>query len=246
MNIENNNDIQKIFNGENLINFLEIKGVQKIFNEGKDNQSIALKGIDLSISQEEFIVISGPSGSGKSTLLNIIGGLDDATKGSVILDETEITTLSENSLALFRREHIGFVFQSYNLVPVLTVKENIEYVMKLLGYSQKQCDDRVLEVARELDIDAYLNKLPDHLSGGQQQRVAVARAVASKPKLILADEPTANLDSVNGEKLMELMEKLNKDEKITIIFSSHDPMVISKARRSIVLKDGLIFEDIVR
>ena len=246
MNTENNNDIQKIFNGENLINFLEIKGVQKIFNEGKDNQSIALKGIDLSISQEEFIVISGPSGSGKSTLLNIIGGLDDATKGSVILDETEITTLSENNLALFRREHIGFVFQSYNLVPVLTVKENIEYVMKLLGYSQKQCDDRVLEVAKELDIDAYLDKLPDHLSGGQQQRVAVARAVASKPKLILADEPTANLDSVNGEKLMELMEKLNKDEKITIIFSSHDPMVISKARRSIVLKDGLIFEDIVR
>ena len=228
------------------MNFLEIKNIQKIFNEGKDNQSIALKGIDLSISQKEFIVISGPSGSGKSTLLNIIGGLDDATKGSVILEESEITTLSENSLALFRREHIGFVFQSYNLVPVLTVKENIEYVMKLLGYSQKQCDDRVLEVARELDIDAYLNKLPDHLSGGQQQRVAVARAVASKPKLILADEPTANLDSVNGEKLMELMEKLNSDEKITIIFSSHDPMVISKARRSIVLKDGLIFEDIVR
>lgn len=228
------------------MNFLEIKNIQKIFNEGKDNQSIALKGIDLSISQKEFIVISGPSGSGKSTLLNIIGGLDNATKGSVILEESEITTLSENSLALFRREHIGFVFQSYNLVPVLTVKENIEYVMKLLGYSQKQCDDRVLEVARELDIDAYLNKLPDHLSGGQQQRVAVARAVASKPKLILADEPTANLDSVNGEKLMELMEKLNKDEKITIIFSSHDPMVISKARRSIVLKDGLIFEDIVR
>ena len=228
------------------MNFLEIKNIQKIFNEGKDNQSIALKGIDLSISQKEFIVISGPSGSGKSTLLNIIGGLDNATKGSVILEESEITTLSENSLALFRREHIGFVFQSYNLVPVLTVKENIEYVMKLLGYSQKQCDDRVLEVARELDIDAYLDKLPDHLSGGQQQRVAVARAVASKPKLILADEPTANLDSVNGEKLMELMEKLNSDEKITIIFSSHDPMVISKARRSIVLKDGLIFEDIVR
>ena len=228
------------------MNFLEIKNIQKIFNEGKDNQSIALKGIDLSISQKELIVISGPSGSGKSTLLNIIGGLDNATKGSVILEESEITTLSENSLALFRREHIGFVFQSYNLVPVLTVKENIEYVMKLLGYSQKQCDDRVLEVARELDIDAYLNKLPDHLSGGQQQRVAVARAVASKPKLILADEPTANLDSVNGEKLMELMEKLNSDEKITIIFSSQEPMVISKPRRSIVLKDGLIFEDIVR
>lgn len=228
------------------MNFLEIKDVQKIFNEKKDNQSIALRDIDLSISQEEFIVISGPSGSGKSTLLNIIGGLDDATKGSVTLDKTEITTLDENNLALFRRENIGFVFQAYNLVPVLTVKENIEYVMKLLGYSQKQCDDRVLEVARELDIEEYLYKLPDHLSGGQQQRVAVARAVASKPKLILADEPTANLDSKNGEKLMALMEKLNKDEKITIIFSSHDPMVISKARRSIVLKDGLVHEDIVR
>lgn len=228
------------------MNFLTIKDVQKIFNKGKESQSIALKGIDLSISKEEFIVISGPSGSGKSTLLNIIGGLDEATKGSVILEKTDITTLDENDLALFRRENIGFVFQAYNLVPVLTVRENIEYVMRLLGYSKKQCDDRVLEVARELDIEEYLDKLPDHLSGGQQQRVAVARAVASKPKLILADEPTANLDSKNAEKLMSMMEKLNKDEKVTIIFSSHDPMVIAKARRSIILKDGLIFEDNVR
>jgi len=228
------------------MNFLEIKGVQKIFNKGKESESIALKEIDLSISQEEFIVISGPSGSGKSTLLNIIGGLDSSTKGSVTLDEIDITTLDENNLALFRRENIGFVFQSYNLLPVLTVKENIEYVMRLLGYSQKECDARVLEVARELEIDDYLNKFPDHLSGGQQQRVAVARAVASKPKLILADEPTANLDSKNADNLMAMMEKLNKDEKVTIIFSSHDPMVIAKARRSIVLKDGLIYEDRIR
>lgn len=228
------------------MNFLNINGVKKIFNEGKENQSIALKGVDLTIDKEEFIVISGPSGSGKSTLLNIIGGLDSSSGGSVTLDGVEITALNENALALFRRENIGFVFQAYNLIPVLTVKENIEYVMRLMGFSQSECDARVLEVAKELDIDAYLDKLPDHLSGGQQQRVAVARAVASKPKLILADEPTANLDSKNGEKLMALMQKLNKDEKVTIIFSSHDPMVIAKARRSIVLKDGLIFEDSVR
>lgn len=226
--------------------FLNISGIKKVFHEGSESESNALRSIDLAIGKEEFIVISGPSGSGKSTLLNIIGGLDTPSEGSVELDGTFITSLDENELALFRRENIGFVFQAYNLIPVLNVKENIEYVMRLLGYSQNECDARVLEVARELDIDAYLNKLPDHLSGGQQQRVAVARAVASKPKLILADEPTANLDTANGEKLMELMRRLNEEEKVTIIFSSHDPMVIQKARRSIVLRDGKILEDIKR
>ncbi|MFY9142003.1 ABC transporter ATP-binding protein [Sulfuricurvum sp.] len=226
--------------------FLNISGIKKVFHEGSESESNALRSIDLAIGKEEFIVISGPSGSGKSTLLNIIGGLDTPSEGSVELDGTLITSLDENELALFRRENIGFVFQAYNLIPVLNVKENIEYVMRLLGYSQNECDARALEVARELDIDAYLNKLPDHLSGGQQQRVAVARAVASKPKLILADEPTANLDTANGEKLMELMRRLNEEEKVTIIFSSHDPMVIQKARRSIVLRDGKILEDIKR
>ncbi len=228
------------------MNFLTIQHVKKVFNEGSESESFALRGIDLAIGKEEFIVISGPSGSGKSTLLNIIGGLDTPSVGSVELEGTVITSLSENDLALFRRQNIGFVFQAYNLIPVLTVKENIEYVMRLMGTGQSECDARVLEVARELDIDAYLNKLPDHLSGGQQQRVAVARAVASKPKLILADEPTANLDTANGEKLMELMRRLNEEEKVTIIFSSHDPMVISKARRSIVLRDGEIIEDTLR
>lgn len=228
------------------MNFLTITGLKKVFNEGSESQSTALKGVDLSIGKEEFIVISGPSGSGKSTLLNIIGGLDSPSAGSVDLEGTQITDLGENDLAVFRREHIGFVFQAYNLIPVLSVRENIEYVMRLLGYTQSECDKRVLEVAKELDIDAYLDKLPDHLSGGQQQRVAVARAVASKPKLILADEPTANLDTKNGEKLMELMRRLNADEKVTIIFSSHDPMVISKARRSIILRDGEIVEDTLR
>ncbi|WP_424191091.1 ABC transporter ATP-binding protein [Sulfuricurvum sp.] len=229
-----------------MMNFLTLKHITKVFNPLSESESTALRGIDLSIGKEEFIVISGPSGSGKSTLLNIIGGLDTPSEGSVELEGTAITELGENDLARFRRENIGFVFQAYNLIPVLTVKENIEYVMRLMGMPQSQCDARVLEVARELDIDAYLNKLPDHLSGGQQQRVAVARAVASKPKLILADEPTANLDTLNGEKLMELMRRLNEEEKVTIIFSSHDPLVIQKARRSIVLRDGEIIEDITR
>lgn len=229
-----------------MIDFLKITNLKKLFNEGSESESSALKSVNLSIAKEEFIVISGPSGSGKSTLLNIIGGLDSPSDGNVELEGTQITQLGENELALFRREHIGFVFQAYNLIPVLTVKENIEYVMRLSGFSQSECDARVMEVAKELDIDTYLDKLPDHLSGGQQQRVAVARAVASKPKLILADEPTANLDTKNGEKLMELMRRLNEEEKITIIFSSHDPMVISKARRSIVLRDGEVVEDSVR
>lgn len=228
------------------MNFLTVHNIKKVFHEGSESESNALKGIDLVIGKEEFIVISGPSGSGKSTLLNIIGGLDAPSEGSVELEGTVITALEENELALFRRENIGFVFQAYNLIPVLSVKENIEYVMRLMGTPQSECDARVLEVARELDIDEYLHKLPDHLSGGQQQRVAVARAVASKPKLILADEPTANLDTANGEKLMELMRRLNIEEKVTIIFSSHDPMVISKARRSIVLRDGEIIEDALR
>lgn len=228
------------------MNFLTVSNITKVFNEGGENQSNALRGIDLSIAKEEFIVISGPSGSGKTTLLNIIGGLDAPTGGSVDLEGTVITALDESDLALFRREHIGFVFQAYNLIPVLTVRENISYVMRLLGHTKSECDARVLEVAGELDIAEHLDKFPDHLSGGQQQRVAVARAVAGKPRLILADEPTANLDSANGEKLMELMRRLNQEEKVTIIFSSHDPLVIEKARRSIVLRDGVIIKDTLR
>lgn len=223
--------------------FLSINNIVKTFNVSSDVEVKALRGVTLEIAKEEFTVISGPSGSGKSTLLNIIGGLDSATYGEIILEDANITKLGERALAEFRRDHIGFIFQAYNLIPVLTVKENIEYIMKLQGRSQAECDERVNELARELDIEPLLNKLPDHISGGQQQRVAVARAVASKPKLILADEPTANLDSVNSEKLMELMRKLNENEKITIIFSSHDPAVINKAKRLIILKDGSIIGD---
>ncbi len=223
--------------------FLEVNKVKKVFNPGEDIEVIGLHDITLYIDEGEFVVISGPSGSGKTTLLNIIGGLDAPTSGSVALEEHVITGLSEKKLSALRRDHIGFVFQAYNLIPVLTARDNIEYVMRLQGKSQDQCRERTEEIATKLGIMEYLEKLPNHLSGGQQQRVAVARAVAPKPQLILADEPTANLDSKSAENLMDMMQQLNEDEGITIIFSSHDPLVIGKARHSIVLRDGRIYNE---
>ena len=223
--------------------FIEIKNITKIFNPNTDIEVVGLRDINLEFDQGEFVVLSGPSGSGKTTLLNLIGGLDSSTEGEVILDNVNISRLDEDKLSNERRDNIGFVFQAYNLVPVLTARENIEYIMRLRGFSQQQCDKRVNEVVKKLDIEDILNKLPSHMSGGQQQRVAVARAVASKPKLILADEPTANLDSVSANELMDMMERLNKEENITIIFSSHDPMVIAKAKRSIILKDGKVLQN---
>lgn len=223
-----------------MVDFLEIKQICKTFSPNREVKTIALENINLNIKQGAFVVLSGPSGSGKTTLLNIIGGLEDATSGEIILTGQQLTGLSEVELSKIRRDHIGFVFQAYNLISVLTVKENIEYIMKLQGCSQKACDERSLEVADKLGIDDLFNKLPNQLSGGQQQRVAVARAVAATPKLILADEPTANLDSKSAASLMDMMEQLNREEGVTIIFSSHDPMVIKKARHSIILKDGKV------
>lgn len=220
--------------------FLEIKHINKTFNPGTEVEVVALRDVNLDIDRGGFVVLSGPSGSGKTTLLNIIGGLDTATSGEVILDGRLLTGLSEARFSRIRRDHIGFIFQAYNLIPVLTAGENIEYVMKLQGRSQQECDRRSMEVAQKLGIETLLTKLPNQLSGGQQQRVAVARAVAATPKLILADEPTANLDSKSAASLMDMMERLNKDEGVTIIFSSHDPMVIAKARHSILLKDGKV------
>lgn len=219
-------------------NFLEIKQINKTFQPNKEVEVVALRDVNLDIERGGFVVLSGPSGSGKTTLLNIIGGLDDATSGEVFLDGQLLTGMSERALSETRRDHIGFVFQAYNLIPVLTAKENIEYVMNLQGRSQQECNERSLEVAQKLGIDALLGKLPNQLSGGQQQRVAVARAVAATPKLILADEPTANLDSKTAASLMDMMQRLNEDEGVTIIFSSHDPLVIGKAKHSVVLKDG--------
>jgi putative ABC transport system ATP-binding protein len=220
--------------------FLKIQNVKKVFNENTPLEVTVLHDINIELTKGEFVVLWGPSGSGKTTLLNLIGGLDSVSDGRITLDGFEISHKKENELCDERRDNIGFVFQSYNLIAVFSARENIEYVMKLQGYTQEQCNKRVNEIAKKLDIEEYLDKLPNKLSGGQQQRVAVARAVASKPKLILADEPTANLDSVSACELMDMMEKLNEEENITIVFSSHDPMVINKAKRSIKLKDGAV------
>lgn len=223
--------------------FLEVKQISKTFRPDKEVEVVALRNINLLIDQGDFAVLSGPSGSGKTTLLNIIGCLDDSTEGEVRLAGQLLTGLAEKELSLIRRDRIGFVFQAYNLIPVLTARENIEYIMKLQGRGRQECDMRCREVAEKLGIEELLDKLPNQLSGGQQQRVAVARAVAATPQLILADEPTANLDSRTAASLMDMMERLNEDEGVTIIFSSHDPLVIAKARHSIVLRDGEVVAD---
>ena len=223
--------------------FLEVKNISKTFQPGRDVQVAALVNVTLSFNRGEFVVIHGPSGSGKTTLLNIMGGLDTPTAGDVVLDGEQVTGVPEKQLSRLRRDHIGFVFQAYNLIPVLTARENIEYVMQLQGRSRLECANRTRQVAAKLAIDKLLDKLPNQLSGGQQQRVAVARAVASSPKLILADEPTANLDSKTAAGLMDMMQAVNEDEGITIIFSSHDPLVIGKAKHSVLLRDGMVAAD---
>ncbi len=223
-----------------MSDFLKIQQINKTFQPDKDVKIEALQDININIEAGDFVVISGPSGSGKTTLLNIVGGLENATSGSVVLAGQHITGLPEKELSNIRRNLIGFIFQAYNLIPVLTVRENIEFIMKLQSMAQKTCDRCVMDIAKKLHIDDLLKKLPHQLSGGQQQRVAVARAVAAAPKLILADEPTANLDSQNAAILMDMLEHLNKQEGITIIFSSHDPLVIKRAKHSIVLKDGKV------
>ncbi len=223
--------------------FLTLTNVSKIFSQDKGLEVIGIQDIYLEVSEGEFVVISGPSGSGKTTLLNMIGALDQVTSGTINLEDICLTALSEKELSLIRRDNIGFVFQAYNLIPVLTARENIEYVMKLQGMTQEKCTRRTEEVAKILDIDTLLYKLPHQLSGGQQQRVAVARAVAARPKLILADEPTANLDSKSAENLIDMLQDLNICFGLTILFTSHDPMIISKAKRSIIMKDGQVIAD---
>ncbi|MGB0429898.1 MAG: ABC transporter ATP-binding protein [Bacteroidia bacterium] len=206
----------------------------------------AVNNVSIEIKQGEFTAIVGPSGSGKTTLLNIIGGLDRPTSGSIKVANTELNGMSENQLIDFRLHNIGFVFQSYNLIPVLTAKENTEFIMLLQNKSQKERDERVMKLLDEVGISEQANKRPGEMSGGQQQRVAVARALASKPKFVLADEPTANLDSKSTSNLLDLMAKLNKEENVTFLFSTHDQRVIDRARRVITLEDGKIISDETR
>lgn len=221
---------------------IEINNLTKIYNESE----VKVKAVDkvsLSFEQGEFAAIVGPSGSGKTTLLNLIGGLDKPTEGSIIVDGTNISGLSSSKLIDFRLRNIGFVFQAYNLIPVLTAKENVEFIMELQGKSRIERDQRAIELLSAVGLGDRVNARPAKLSGGQQQRIAVARALASKPKFILADEPTANLDSKSTETLLDIMEKLNKEEKITFIFSTHDQRVVNKARRVITVEDGHVVSD---
>jgi putative ABC transport system ATP-binding protein len=222
---------------------IEIKNLHKVYNDNSVSVR-AVNGVDLVVEEGEFTAIVGPSGSGKTTLLNIIGGLDDATEGTVTIDNVEINQLSARKLTDFRMRNIGFVFQAYNLIPVLTARENVEFILHLQGADKKYRESRTTELLQSVGLGEMMDRRPSKLSGGQQQRVAVARALASKPKFVLADEPTANLDSKSTENLLDIMERLNKEEKITFIFSTHDARVVNKARRVITLEDGKIVSDV--
>ena len=218
---------------------IELKNLDKIYNTTSVPVH-AIKNLDLEIKKKEFTAIVGPSGSGKTTLLNLIGGLDQPSEGSVIVDGVDISTLKSGKLIEYRLHHIGFVFQACNLIPVFTAKENVEFIMLLQGISKKERDDRATELLTSVGLGDRLDSRPTQLSGGQQQRVAVARALASRPNFVLADEPTANLDSVSAEALLDLMEQLNEQHEMTFIFSTHDARVIKRARRVVTLEDGAV------
>ena len=221
---------------------ITIKNICKTYRSG-DIEVQALQDINLIIKPGEFTAIVGPSGSGKTTLQNIIGGLDSPTKGLVIINGTDITQLPENELIDFRLHHIGFIFQSYNLIPVLTAKENVEFLMLLQKKNKHVRNERTLKLLKAVGLEDQILRKPNEMSGGQQQRVAVARALASKPSFVLADEPTANLDSKSSENLLEIMQQLNKDEDTTFVFSTHDQRVIDKANRIITIEDGKVISD---
>ncbi|MGQ9628715.1 MAG: ABC transporter ATP-binding protein [bacterium] len=222
------------------MNVIELRGIKKDYRTGSVPVP-ALRGVDFAVEEGEFTSIAGPSGSGKTTLLNIIGCLDRPTEGRVILDGQDISELNRNQLAEIRRHKIGFVFQTFNLIPVLTAYENVEFTLALLGrYSRDEMRRRVYGLLKEVGLEGLENRRPNDLSGGQQQRVAIARALIKEPKLVLADEPTANLDSETGEAILKLMLEMNRKNGTTFLFSTHDPRVMRFARRLVALRDGLI------
>lgn len=223
---------------------IKLKNVNKYFYKDEPREIHALRDINLTIGDGEFTLFNGPSGCGKTTLLNAIGVLDSIDSGEIYLGDREISSLSEEDRTRLRLEDMGFVFQAYNLVPVLNVAENIGFIMRLRGFSEDEVKSRILEVATMLEIEHKLDSMPNTLSGGQQQRVAVARAVAAKPKIILADEPTANLDSKNSQKLMDMMRELNEKEGVSILFASHDEYIRDSVRRVVTLNDGAIVDAI--
>ena len=221
---------------------MEIIKAEKLEKTYQDNgvPVHALRGVDLIILKGEYVVIAGPSGSGKTTLLNMLGALDKPTSGKIFFEGEDITGKDKNTLSRMRLHKLGFIFQAYNLIPVLSAIENIEFSMMLLGIPDKEREEKALSLMDELGIKELANKRPNEMSGGQQQRVAVARAIVNNPSLVLADEPTANLDSVTANHLLHLMEKMNNEKNITFIFSSHDKQIIDRAKRLIILKDGKI------
>jgi len=221
---------------------IELRNLSKVYHTTAVPVQ-AVKNINLKVEKQEFTAIVGPSGSGKTTLLNLIGGLDKPTEGSVLIEGQDISTLASNKLIEYRLHHIGFVFQAYNLIPVFTAKENVEFIMLLQGISKSEREKRAIELLSAVGLADRISSRPSQLSGGQQQRVAVARALASRPNFVLADEPTANLDSQTAESLLDLMGQLNEDFKMTFIFSTHDPRVIQRARRIVTLEDGAVKSD---
>jgi len=221
---------------------VKIENITRVYKIGAV-ETQALRGVSLSIENGEFTALVGPSGSGKTTLLQMIGCLDQPSTGKVFVNGQDVTSLNRNQRADMRKGHIGFIFQFFALIPTLSAYENIEMPLLLNGHSSKERHERVMELLKAVDLVDRKDNRPDQMSGGQQQRVAIARALAPKPALILADEPTANLDSTNGEQVMEIMTRLNKETGVTFVFATHDPRVIKYARRVVTLRDGLVAEN---
>lgn len=219
-----------------------MQDVEKHYRQGSTDVP-ALRGVSFTVERGEFAALCGPSGSGKTTALNLIGALDKPTSGSIFIEGRDLGSLGRGALSELRRDRIGFVFQAYNLVPVLTAYENAEIVLALKGAKVSERRETVLKVLEEVGLGGLEKRRPDAMSGGQQQRVAIARAVAARPAIILADEPTANVDSETAEKLLDLMERLNREEGATFLFSTHDPRVMERARRLLKMKDGRIVQD---
>ena len=220
---------------------IEVSGLHKVYEGAVPVK--AVNGIDLTITEGEFTALKGPSGCGKTTLLNLLGGLDQPSSGSILIDGTDITALSDNELIDFRLHNIGFVFQAYNLIPVLSATENVSFIMLLQDRPKEERLARAEQLLKAVGLEGKEDKRPGQLSGGQQQRVAVARALASKPKFVLADEPTANLDSESTAKLLDIMEQLNAQENMTFVFATHDDRVIAKAKRVVSISDGKVISD---
>ena len=242
MNETVNSSPVQLENSVQLKKIVQLKNVSKVYQQGKVEVN-AVDHFSVDIQQGDFAALCGPSGSGKTSVLNLIGGLDVPTEGEVWVDQINLSTLSARELANVRKNRIGFVFQAYNLIPVMTAYENAEFVLNLQGVSEAECRERVMSILKDVGLQGLENRRPDEMSGGQQQRVAIARAIVTQPAIILADEPTANVDSHTAESLLDLMQQLNQEKGMTFLFSTHDQHVMDRAQRLIRLKDGQLETD---